>query len=89
MKRVIISILSCTLFAGTAVMSFAADGKEGKIKQRKENQQKETKRTKVFLSGEAFTWPLCSAAGGTHPPGAASCPCHSTESSFPNHFLLR
>jgi len=40
MKRVIISILSCTLFTGTAAMSFAADGKEGKIKQRKENQQK-------------------------------------------------
>ena len=40
MKRVIISILSCTLLTGTATLSFAADDKEGKIKQRKENQQK-------------------------------------------------
>ena len=40
MKRVIISILSCALLIGTATMSFAQDPKEGKIKQRKENQQK-------------------------------------------------
>ena len=40
MKRTIIGILSCALFTGTAAMSFAADEKEGKIKQRKENQQK-------------------------------------------------
>ena len=37
MKRVIISILSGALLAGTATISFAA---EGKIQQRKENQQK-------------------------------------------------
>jgi hypothetical protein len=40
MKRVIISVLSCALLTGTATLSFAADDKEGKIKQRKENQQK-------------------------------------------------
>jgi hypothetical protein len=40
MKRIIISILSGALLAGTATMSFADDAKEGKIKQRKENQQK-------------------------------------------------
>ena len=41
MKRVIISILSGALLAGTATMSFAqAAPKEGKIQQRKENQQK-------------------------------------------------
>ena len=40
MKRVIISILTSALLTGTAAMSFAADTKEGKIQQRKENQQK-------------------------------------------------
>ena len=40
MKRVIISILAGALLAGTATMSFAADEKEGRIKQRKEKQQK-------------------------------------------------
>ena len=40
MKRIIISILGCALLTGTATLSFAADEKEGKIKQRKENQQK-------------------------------------------------
>ena len=40
MKRIIIGILSGALLAGTASMSFADDAKEGKIKQRKENQQK-------------------------------------------------
>ena len=41
MKRVIISILTGALLAGTATMSFAQDApKEGKIKARKENQQK-------------------------------------------------
>jgi gas vesicle protein len=40
MKRFIIGILSGALLAGTATMSFADDAKEGKIKQRKENQQK-------------------------------------------------
>jgi len=40
MRRVIISILTGALLAGTAAMSFAADEKEGKIQQRKENQQK-------------------------------------------------
>ena len=43
MKRVIISILTGALLAGTASISFAQDTtatKEGKIKQRKENQQK-------------------------------------------------
>src|SRR5258706_8531456 len=40
MKRVIVSVLSCALLTGTATLSFAADDKEGKIKQRKENQQK-------------------------------------------------
>ena len=40
MKRVIISILGCALLTGTAAQSFAADEKEGTIKQRKENQQK-------------------------------------------------
>jgi hypothetical protein len=40
MKRVIIGILSCALFAGTTGMSLAADEKESKIKQRKESQQK-------------------------------------------------
>ena len=39
MKRVILSILAGALLAGTATMSFAADEKEGKIKQRKEKQQ--------------------------------------------------
>ena len=38
MKHVIIGILSGGLLAGTATTSFAAD--EGKIQQRKENQQK-------------------------------------------------
>ena len=36
----IISILSCALLTGSATLSFAADEKEGKIKQPKENQQK-------------------------------------------------
>jgi len=41
MKRIIIGILSGALLAGTATMSFAQDPpKEGKIKERKENQQK-------------------------------------------------
>ena len=41
MKRVIISILTGALLAGTATMSFAQDTpKEGKIKEGKENQQK-------------------------------------------------
>ncbi len=40
MKRVIISIMSGALLIGSASMSFAQDAKEGKIKERKENQQK-------------------------------------------------
>lgn len=41
MKRVIISILTGALLTGTATMAFAQDPpKEGKIKDRKENQQK-------------------------------------------------
>jgi hypothetical protein len=41
MKRVIIaSMLMGALLTGTAATSFAADEKEGVIKQRKENQQK-------------------------------------------------
>jgi hypothetical protein len=40
MRRVIIGILTGTLLIGTTAMSFAADEKEGTIKQRKENQQK-------------------------------------------------
>ena len=40
MKRVIISILTGALLVGTATLSFAQDTKEGKIKTRKENQQK-------------------------------------------------
>jgi len=41
MKRVIISILTGALLTGTATMAFAQDPpKEGKIKERKENQQK-------------------------------------------------
>ncbi|MCU1337371.1 MAG: hypothetical protein JWO19_2952 [Bryobacterales bacterium] len=40
MRRVIISILTSALLTGTATMSFAADDKEGRIEQRKENQQK-------------------------------------------------
>jgi gas vesicle protein len=41
MKRIIIGILGGALLAGTATMSFAQDApKEGKIQQRKENQQK-------------------------------------------------
>ena len=41
MKRIIIGILSGALLAGTAAMSFGQDApKEGKIKARKENQQK-------------------------------------------------
>ena len=40
MKRVIMSILTGALLIGSATMSFADDAKEGKIKQRKENQQK-------------------------------------------------
>ena len=40
MRRVIISILSGALLTGAATMSFAADEKEGRIQQRKENQQK-------------------------------------------------
>jgi hypothetical protein len=41
MKRVMISILTGALLVGSASMSFAQDAtKEGKIKARKENQQK-------------------------------------------------
>jgi hypothetical protein len=40
MKRIISSILAGALVAGTATMTFAADEKEGRIQQRKENQQK-------------------------------------------------
>ena len=40
MRRVMISILTGALLTGAATMSFAADEKEGTIKQRKENQQK-------------------------------------------------
>ena len=40
MKQVIISIMSGALLIGTPTMSFAQDAKEGKIKERKENQQK-------------------------------------------------
>jgi len=41
MKQVIISIMSGALLVGSATMSFAQDAtKEGKIKERKENQQK-------------------------------------------------
>ena len=40
MKRVIISIMSGALLIGSATMSFADDTKEGKIKERKEDQQK-------------------------------------------------
>jgi hypothetical protein len=40
MKRVVTSILTGALLIGSAAMSFAADEKEGRIKQRKENQQK-------------------------------------------------
>ena len=40
MKQVIISVLGSALLTGTATISFAADGKEGTIQQRKENQQK-------------------------------------------------
>ena len=40
MKQAIISLLTGALLVGTATISFAADEKEGKIKQRKENQQK-------------------------------------------------
>jgi len=41
MKRVIISIMSGALLIGSATMSLAQDPlKEGKIKERKENQQK-------------------------------------------------
>ena len=40
MNLVIISILTGALLTGTATMSFADDAKEGRIKQRKENQQK-------------------------------------------------
>ena len=41
MKRILIGILSGALLAGTTAMSFAQDApKEGKIKERKENQQK-------------------------------------------------
>jgi hypothetical protein len=40
-KRVIISILSSALLTGTATLAFAQNPpKEGKIKERKENQQK-------------------------------------------------
>jgi len=39
LKRVIISILTGALLVGTAGMSFAADEKGGRIKQRKEKQQ--------------------------------------------------
>jgi len=38
MRRVMISVLSGALLTGS--LSLAADGKEGKIQQRKENQQK-------------------------------------------------
>jgi hypothetical protein len=40
MRRAMITILAGALLTGTATMSFAADEKEGAIKQRKENQQK-------------------------------------------------
>ena len=40
MKRVIISIMSGALLLGCATTSFADDAKEGRIKERKENQQK-------------------------------------------------
>jgi hypothetical protein len=40
MRRVIISIMTGALLIGTAAASFAADEKEGRIQQRKENQQK-------------------------------------------------
>jgi hypothetical protein len=40
MKRVIISILTGALLAGTATMSFAQDDPKGKVNQRKANQQK-------------------------------------------------
>ena|ERR1041385_490167 len=40
MKRVMIGVLSCALLTGAAAVSFADDAKEGKIKERKENQQK-------------------------------------------------
>jgi hypothetical protein len=40
MKQVIISIMSGALLIGSASMSFADDTKEGKIQERKENQQK-------------------------------------------------
>ncbi len=40
MKRVILSLMACALFVGTSTASFAQEEKEGKIQQRKENQQK-------------------------------------------------
>ena len=40
MRRVIISIMTGAFLIGTATASFAADEKEGRIQQRKENQQK-------------------------------------------------
>ncbi len=39
-RSIISSILAGALVAGTATMAFAADEKEGRIQQRKENQQK-------------------------------------------------
>jgi len=40
MRRIISSILAGALVAGTATLALAADEKEGRIQQRKENQQK-------------------------------------------------
>jgi hypothetical protein len=40
MKRIITSILTGALLAGSATMSFAGDEKQGRIQQRKRNQQK-------------------------------------------------
>ena len=40
MKRVLITIVGCALLTAAAALSFAADEKEGTIKQRKETQQK-------------------------------------------------
>ena len=40
MRRLIVSFMTGALLIGMATASFAADGKEGKIQKRKENQQK-------------------------------------------------
>jgi len=40
MKRIMVSVMAGALLLGASTTSFGADGKEGRIQRRKENQQK-------------------------------------------------